>query len=122
MHLVSLMFNLVKTMTTEQLNLLLLVLSAQTVVHHLIWAKTVTNVQYWTLQMTNLKFVHHESTRREPEWYEVLYNSVQVLTIKRQDIYPFRWLAIDVEGKQCFEPNQYRYDLFDEIKFEGEFK
>lgn len=70
----------------------------------------------------HLKFVQHKSTRREVEWYEVLYNGVKVLTIERQDFYPFRWMATDMEGKQCFEPNQYRNDLFDEIKFEGEFK
>ena len=70
----------------------------------------------------NFKFVHHEKTRREDEWYEVLHEGIKVLNIRRKDTYPNRWIATDMEGKQCFEPNQYRYDLFDEIKFEGEFK
>lgn len=70
----------------------------------------------------NLKFVHHDGTRREQEWYEVLHKGSLVLTIRRQSDSPNRWVAKDMEGKQCFDANQYRYDLFDEIKFEGEFK
>ncbi len=70
----------------------------------------------------NLKFVHHEGTRREQEWYEVLHKSSLVLTIRRQFDWPHRWMAFDNDGKQCFDANQYRYDLFDEIKYEGDFE
>jgi len=76
--------------------------------------------------MTNknkLEFIHHDDVGENAvEWYEVIHEGSQVLTIRRQSDLPYRWVAHDNEGKQCFEPNQYRNDLFEEIKYEGVFE
>ncbi len=70
--------------------------------------------------MNKLKFIHHAEWD-EKEWYEVQYEGVQVLTILRQSDFPFHWTTFDEEGKQCFETNKYRNDLFEEIEIEGDF-
>ena len=76
---------------------------------------------------TKLDFVHHDKRdikRADDnfEWYDVMYEGVQVLTVQRKEEFPHRWVAHDMDGKQCFEPNQYRNDLFEQIEYEGKFK
>lgn len=68
----------------------------------------------------NLKIVHHDDL--DDEWYEVLHNDKQVLTVRREEKFRCRWVAKDTEGRQAFEPEQYRNDLFERIEHEGEFE
>ena len=74
--------------------------------------------------MDKLKFIHHTAyyDHGEIEWYEVLHEGTQVLNIQRSSAYDDKWVAIDGEGKQCFEANMYRHDLFEQIKYEAVFE
>jgi len=71
--------------------------------------------------MSKIKFIHHDANREEVEWYEVIYEGARVLTVRRQTDWPNRWVATDIKGRQCFEPNGYRNDLFEQIEYEGDF-
>ncbi len=69
-----------------------------------------------------LKFEHQHEPGCDRDWYEVLHEGKVVLTIYRQADLPYRWIAFNNDGKQCFEPNQYRHDLFEQIEYEGVFE
>ena len=75
--------------------------------------------------MNKLEFIHcdekSDRTGLHQEYIKVMYRNERVLVIERQRDLPFRWVAIDNAGKQCFEPNQYRNDLIEQITYEGEF-
>lgn len=68
--------------------------------------------------MKKLEFIEHERNQS----YKVFFKGEQVLIIERQEQWPHKWVAHDTEGRQCFEPDKYRHDLFDQIKYEGEFE
>ena len=82
--------------------------------------------------MSNTKVIHHEeyaddfdhvdTSQCTREWYEILHEGKKVLTVERSETYPHKWIAHDLEGRQCFEANQYRNDLFEEIEYEGVFE
>jgi len=56
------------------------------------------------------------------ERYEVFHKDVHVLNIQRSEYHGQKWIATDLKGRHCFDPNQYRNDLFEQIEFEHEFE